>query len=81
MAGTVSSVRLDVVVALCSRVSRTKAAGLIAGEKVFINGQAALSPSRQIGARRDPVHPRRGKIPLFKEWRTDEKGTDLRHIS
>ena len=48
VAGTVSSVRLDAVVALCSRVSRTKAAGLIAGEKVFINGQAVLSPSRQM---------------------------------
>ena len=48
VAGTVSSVRLDAVVALCGRVSRTKAAGLIAGEKVFINGQAVLSPSRQM---------------------------------
>ncbi|WP_337811023.1 S4 domain-containing protein, partial [Enterocloster sp.] len=48
VAGTVSSVRLDAIVALCGRVSRTKAAGLIAGEKVFINGQAVLSPSRQM---------------------------------
>ncbi len=48
VAGTVSSVRLDAVVALCGRVSRTKAAGLIAGDKVFINGQAVLSPSRQM---------------------------------
>lgn len=46
ISGTVSSVRLDSMVALCGRLSRTKAASYIEGEKVFINGQPALSPSR-----------------------------------
>lgn len=44
--GTVSSLRLDSITALCGRLSRTKAVSYIEGEKVFINGQPALSPSR-----------------------------------
>ncbi len=44
--GSVSSVRLDSVVALCGHLSRTKAAEYIAAEKVFVNGQTAVSASR-----------------------------------
>jgi len=46
--GTVSSLRLDSIVALAGRLSRTKAAMYIESEKVFINGQTVLSPSRNL---------------------------------
>lgn len=48
ISGTVSSLRLDSIVALCGRLSRTKAAQYIEGEKVFLNGQLMLSPSRTV---------------------------------
>lgn len=35
-------------VALCGLRIQNEGCGLIAGEKVFINGQAVLSPSRQM---------------------------------
>ena len=44
--GTVSSVRLDSIVALCGRLSRTKAASYIESEKVFVNGQIVTNVSR-----------------------------------
>lgn len=46
--GTVSSVRLDSIVALCGRLSRTKAVSYIESEKVFINGQMTVSPSKAL---------------------------------
>lgn len=46
--GTVSSVRLDSVVALCGRLSRTKAVSLIEAEKVMVNGQTAIQASRAV---------------------------------
>ena len=46
--GTVSSIRLDSIVALCGRLSRTKAAAYIEAEKVFINGQIASQVSRTV---------------------------------
>ena len=44
--GTVSSVRLDSIVALCGCLSRTKAAAYIESEKVFVNGQIVTNVSR-----------------------------------
>lgn len=44
--GTVSSIRLDSIVALCGRLSRTKAASYIEAEKVYVNGQIASQVSR-----------------------------------
>jgi len=44
--GTVSSIRLDSIVALCGRLSRSKAAAYIESEKVFINGQMIPQVSR-----------------------------------
>ena len=46
--GTLSSVRLDAVTALCGRMSRGKAADLIEGEKASLNGQLCMSVSRQM---------------------------------
>ncbi|MBQ7795719.1 MAG: RNA-binding protein [Lachnospiraceae bacterium] len=46
--GTVSSIRLDSIVALCGRLSRTKAAAYIEAEKVFVNGQIASQVSRNL---------------------------------
>ena len=46
--GTVSSIRLDSIVALCGRLSRTKAAAYIEAEKVFVNGQIASQTSRTV---------------------------------
>lgn len=46
--GTVSSIRLDSIVALCGRLSRTKAAAYIEGERVSVNGQTAVTPSRTV---------------------------------
>jgi RNA-binding protein YlmH len=46
--GTVSSVRLDSIVALCGRLSRTKAAAYIESEKVFVNGQVITNVSRSL---------------------------------
>lgn len=46
--GTVSSVRLDSIVALCGRLSRTKAAAYIEAEKVYINGQITTNVSRSL---------------------------------
>ena len=46
--GTVSSIRLDSIVALCGRLSRTKAAAYIEAEKVFVNGQIAAQVSRNL---------------------------------
>ena len=48
LSGTVSSVRLDSIVALAGKLSRTKAAAYIEDEKVFVNGQPAVSPSRSL---------------------------------
>ena len=45
VSGTVSSVRLDSVVALCARLSRTKAAVYIEGEKVSVNGAVCTNVS------------------------------------
>ena len=46
--GTVSSVRMDSIVALCGRLSRTKAAAYIESEKVFVNGQVITNVSRSL---------------------------------
>ena len=46
--GTVSSVRLDSIVALCGRLSRTKATAYIESEKVFVNGQVVTNVSRSM---------------------------------
>lgn len=46
--GTVSSIRLDSMVALCGRLSRSKAAAYIESEKVFINGQMISQVSRTL---------------------------------
>lgn len=46
ISGTVSSVRLDSIVALCGRLSRSKAAAYIEAEKVYINGQIISQVSR-----------------------------------
>ena len=46
--GTVSSIRLDSIVALCGRLSRTKASAYIESEKVFINGQMVSQVSRTL---------------------------------
>jgi len=46
--GTVSSIRLDSIVALCGRLSRTKAAAYIESEKVFVNGQVVTNVSRTL---------------------------------
>ncbi len=46
--GTVSSIRLDSIVALCGRLSRTKAAAYIEAEKVFVNGQVMTGVSRTV---------------------------------
>ena len=48
MEGTVSSVRLDAVTAFCGRMSRSKAAAFIEGEKVSVNGQICTSVSRNV---------------------------------
>ena len=45
ISGTVSSVRLDSITALCGRLSRTKAASLIEGEKVSVNGAVCTNVS------------------------------------
>lgn len=41
--GSVASERLDAVIGLAFRASRTKMTGLIAGEKVFVNGKMICS--------------------------------------
>lgn len=46
--GTVSSVRLDSIVALCGRLSRTKAAVYIEAEKVYVNGQIVSNVARTV---------------------------------
>ncbi len=46
--GTVSSIRLDSIIALCGRLSRTKAAAYIESEKVFVNGQVVTNVSRSL---------------------------------
>ena len=46
--GTVSSIRLDSIVALCGRLSRTKASAYIESEKVFVNGQVITNVSRSL---------------------------------
>ena len=45
ISGTVSSVRLDSVIALCGRLSRTRAASYIEGEKVSVNGAVCTNVS------------------------------------
>ena len=66
VSGTVSSVRLDSVVALCARLSRTKAAVYIEGEKVSVNGAVCTNVSLNLrggeilsirGIRKRGVHP------------------------
>lgn len=46
--GSLSSNRLDSVVALAGRLSRGKAAALIEGEKVSLNGQIVVSSSKPL---------------------------------
>lgn len=46
--GSISSVRLDSVTALCGRLSRGKAALLIESEKVSVNGQVIISASKML---------------------------------
>lgn len=46
--GSLSSVRLDSVVALAGRLSRGKAAALIEGEKVALNGQITVSAAKPL---------------------------------
>ena len=45
ISGSVASVRLDVICALAFHLSRSAAAALVSGEKVFINGRLAVSNS------------------------------------
>lgn len=45
ISGTVSSVRLDSVIALCGRLSRTRASSYIEGEKVSVNGAVCTNVS------------------------------------
>ena len=53
ISGTVSSVRLDSVIALCGRLSRTRAASYIEGEKVSVNGAVCTNVSLNLRGRRD----------------------------
>lgn len=45
MSGSVASFRVDALTAMAFRLSRSKAADLIAGEKVFVNGKLMTSSS------------------------------------
>lgn len=44
--GSVSSLRLDAIVALAGHVSRSRAVSYIEGEKVFLNGAVVTEPDR-----------------------------------
>lgn len=48
ISGTVSSLRLDSVTALCGRFSRGRAVQLIEAEKVFVNGQIVTQASKTL---------------------------------
>lgn len=78
VSGTVSSVRLDSVVALCARLSRTKAAVYIEGEKVSVNGSCLHKCIVKPAGRRDPVDPRDRKIPVRRAGKSYEKGAYIR---
>lgn len=44
IAGTVSSLRIDSIVSVCTKISRSKSVDLIHGEKVFCNHRLITSP-------------------------------------
>ena len=66
--GTVASVRLDSVLALAFRASRSSLVGLIEGGKVFVNGKMVVSNGYNL---------RNGKVPLLGNDGPNEKGTLL----
>ena len=77
ISGTVSSVRLDSVIALCGRLSRTRASSYIEGEKVSVNGLSARNVS--LNLRGGEILSIRG-IGKFRFWRARksyEKGADI----
>ena len=74
VSGTVSSVRLDSVVALCARLSRTKAAVYIEGEKVSVNGAVCTNVSLNLRGGEIRVNPRDRKIPVRRAGKSYEKG-------
>ncbi len=46
--GTVSSLRLDAVLSLCFKLSRSKTTELIKSERVFVDGKTILSPGHEL---------------------------------
>ena len=79
ISGTVSSVRLDSITALCGRLSRTKAASLIEGEKVSVNGAVCTNVSLNLHGGGDLIDPRHWQIPVRKAGKFTKKG-DYRRV-
>lgn len=48
MSGSVASPRLDSVISLVFKTSRSKTLPFIEGERVFIDGRLCISPGRQL---------------------------------
>lgn len=70
--GTVSSLRLDSVLAVAFHSSRSSLSGLIAGGKVFVNGRLILSNSYML--KEDDIISVRGYGKfIYKETRTKTK--------
>ena len=74
ISGTVSSVRLDAVIATAFQSSRSKLLGLISGDKVFVNGRLISSNSYRL-KEGDIVSVRgMGKFLYAKEQAQTKKG-------
>ena len=76
ISGTVSSVRLDSIIALCGRLSRTRAASFIEGEGLCQRGCLHECIAESAG-RRDLIDPRHRQISVWRARKSYEKGADI----
>ena len=77
ISGTVSSVRLDSVIALCGRLSRTRAASYIEGEKVSVNGAVCTNVSLNLRGGEILSIRGIGNSPVWRISEPHEKGADI----
>ena len=78
VSGSVASPRLDSVISLVFKTSRSKTLPFIEGERVFIDGRLCISPGRQLKEGRDYIGPRPRQVPLYRRRKSDKERAPFR---
>ena len=78
VSGSVASPRLDSVISLVFKTSRSKTLPFIEGERVFIDGRLCISPGRQLKEGEHYIGPRPRQVPLYRRRKSDKERAPFR---